>query len=65
MKIFVLSQQEWLHLDFGQTFKKILGMPMIEHVYIRAKFYKRWEKLFIAGCDPEIKFFVIIKIFHT
>lgn len=41
----------------GKPLKKILGMPMIEHVYIRAKFYKRWEKLFIAGCDPEIKFF--------
>ena len=27
----------------GKPLKKILGMPMIEHVYIRAKFYKRWK----------------------
>lgn len=41
----------------GKPLYKIAGMPMIEHVWHRAKMYKNWDKLFIATCDKEIKEF--------
>ena len=41
----------------GKPLKKILGIPMVEHVYTRARLYRKWDKLFVAGCDSEIKIF--------
>lgn len=38
----------------GKPMYKILGKPMIEHVYIRAAMYKGWTKLGLATCDKEI-----------
>ncbi len=37
--------------------KKILGIPMIEHVYERSKLFKDWENLFLTTPDNEIKKF--------
>lgn len=41
----------------GKPLKKILNIPMIKHVYLRSKYYKKWENLFITGCDREIQNF--------
>ena len=41
----------------GKPLAKINGIPMIEHVFERAKMYKGWDKLIIATCDKEIKNF--------
>ena len=40
---------------YGKPLAKILGMPMIEHVYRRCKLAKHIDDLFIATCDEEIK----------
>ena len=45
----------------GKPLYNIAGMPMIEHVWHRAKLYKKWDKLFLATCDNEIKDFAISK----
>ena len=39
----------------GKPLKSIQGKPMIEHVYERANFFKKWTKLSIATCDQKIK----------
>lgn len=41
----------------GKPLYPILGRPMIEHVYLRAKMYQGWDKLVLATCDKEIKDF--------
>lgn len=41
----------------GKPLKKILGIPMIEHVYERSKLFKNWEKLILTTCDKEIENF--------
>jgi len=41
--------------------KKILGIPMIEHVYERSKLFKKWQNLFLTTCDNEIKKFCFTK----
>ena len=41
----------------GKPLFKIAGIPMIEHVWHRAKMYSKWDKLVIATCDNEIKQF--------
>ena len=41
----------------GKPLFKIAGMPMLEHVWHRAKMYKKWDELLIATCDREIKDF--------
>jgi 3-deoxy-manno-octulosonate cytidylyltransferase (CMP-KDO synthetase) len=41
----------------GKPLKPILGRPLIEHCYLRAKIYPRWDGLFIATCDEEIRAF--------
>jgi len=41
----------------GKPLFKIAGMPMLEHVWHRAKMYKKWDELLIATCDSEIKDF--------
>ena len=41
----------------GKPLKLIKGKPMIEHVFERAKMYKKWNSLSLATCDKEIKEF--------
>ncbi|EMJ96564.1 cytidylyltransferase [Leptospira alstonii serovar Sichuan str. 79601] len=41
----------------------ILGRPMVEHVFHRAKLYQGWDELVIATCDAEISNFAKSKSF--
>lgn len=45
----------------GKPLYPILGRPMIEHVYLRAKMYGNWNKLVLATCDHEIERFAQAK----
>jgi 3-deoxy-manno-octulosonate cytidylyltransferase (CMP-KDO synthetase) len=47
----------------GKPLYPILGRPMVEHVYCRAKLYKGWDELAIATCDAEIESFARNKNF--
>jgi 3-deoxy-manno-octulosonate cytidylyltransferase (CMP-KDO synthetase) len=38
----------------GKPLHPILGRPMLEHVFERAKLYGDWDKLVLATCDKEI-----------
>jgi 3-deoxy-manno-octulosonate cytidylyltransferase (CMP-KDO synthetase) len=38
----------------GKPLARILGMPMVEHVYKRSQFAKRVDDVFVATCDDEI-----------
>ena len=39
----------------GKPLHPILGKPMLEHCYARANFFERWDGLFMATCDEEIR----------
>jgi 3-deoxy-manno-octulosonate cytidylyltransferase (CMP-KDO synthetase) len=41
----------------GKPLYPILGRPMVEHVFLRAKMYSKWDKLILATCDTEIELF--------
>jgi 3-deoxy-manno-octulosonate cytidylyltransferase (CMP-KDO synthetase) len=41
----------------GKPLHPILGRPMVEHVYERAKLFPRWDALAICTCDEEIRRF--------
>ena len=41
----------------GKPLFNIAGMSMLEHVWHRSKMYKKWDELFLATCDVEIKEF--------
>lgn len=41
----------------GKPLHPILGRPMVEHVYLRAKMYGGWHRLALATCDREIEQF--------
>jgi len=41
----------------GKPLFKILGRPMLEHVFERAKLYSRWDVLAVCTCDEEIRAF--------
>ena len=41
----------------GKPLAPILGRPMIEHCFQRAKMFERWDGLFLATCDEEIRAF--------
>ena len=41
----------------GKPLHPILGRPMLEHVYQRAKLYGNWDDLVLATCDEEIALF--------
>lgn len=47
----------------GKPLKKICNLPMIEHVYLRAKMFSFWNELVVATCDQEIKNFSMKKNF--
>ena len=49
----------------GKPLFKILKKPMIEHVMLRAKFYKGWNDLLVTTCDKEIKKFAESKDFSV
>lgn len=38
----------------GKPLHLICGKPMLEHCYARARFFERWDGLFLATCDDEI-----------
>ena len=42
---------------YGKPLHPILGILPLEHVFIRAKMYKKWRDLVVATCDKEIKSF--------
>jgi len=44
---------------YGKPLHPILGKPMLEHVYLRAKMYTKWSNLLVATCDKEIKDFCL------
>lgn len=39
---------------YGKPIKKILGYPMIEHVYKRVQLAKNVDEIYVATCDREI-----------
>ncbi len=39
----------------GKPLHLIAGRPLLEHCYLRAKLYERWDELFITTCDEEIR----------
>ena len=41
----------------GKPLHPILGRTLLEHVFERAKRFRRWDKLVIATCDEEIRDF--------
>ncbi len=41
----------------GKPLHQISGRPLLEHCYLRAKLYERWDGLFICTCDEEIREF--------
>lgn len=45
----------------GKPLHPILGRPMLEHVFQRAKLYGGWDELVLATCDEEIADFGRIK----
>jgi 3-deoxy-manno-octulosonate cytidylyltransferase (CMP-KDO synthetase) len=47
----------------GKPLHPILGRPMIEHVFLRAKMFPRWDVLALATCDGEIDDFARSKNF--
>ena len=62
MKIFGIIPARMSAKRFpGKPLKLIKGKPMLEHVFERAKIYRKWDKLVIATCDKEIKQFSQLK----
>ena len=41
----------------GKPLHPILGRPMIEHCFERARLFEQWDGLFLATCDEEIRAF--------
>jgi 3-deoxy-manno-octulosonate cytidylyltransferase (CMP-KDO synthetase) len=39
----------------GKPLHDIAGRPLLEHCYLRTKLFERWDGLFIATCDEEIR----------
>lgn len=49
----------------GKPLHLICGRPMIEHVFLRARMYDRFQSLYLATCDEEIVKFGRSKKFPT
>lgn len=45
----------------GKPLLPILGRAMLEHVYLRAQMFERWDMLAICTCDEEIRQFAAAK----
>lgn len=43
----------------GKPLYRIHGRPMVEHVFLRAKQFRRWDKLVLATCDEEIQDYAV------
>jgi 3-deoxy-manno-octulosonate cytidylyltransferase (CMP-KDO synthetase) len=41
----------------GKPLKPILGRPLIEHCFVRARMYPHWDGLYLATCDEAIRDF--------
>ena len=41
----------------GKPLHPILGHTLVEHCFLRARFFGRWDGLFLATCDEEIREF--------
>ena len=41
----------------GKPLHNIAGRPLLEHCYLRARLFDRWNDLFITTCDEEIRAF--------
>jgi 3-deoxy-manno-octulosonate cytidylyltransferase (CMP-KDO synthetase) len=41
----------------GKPLKPILGRPLIEHCFVRARMYPHWDGLYLATCDEPIRDF--------
>jgi 3-deoxy-manno-octulosonate cytidylyltransferase (CMP-KDO synthetase) len=41
----------------GKPLHNIAGRPLLEHCYLRARMYDRWDDLFITTCDEDIRAF--------
>lgn len=64
MKIYGLIPARMAASRFpGKPLYSILGRPMVEHVYWRARKYPGWAELAIATCDKEISDFAVSKNF--
>lgn len=49
----------------GKPLHVILGRPMVEHVFLRARMYAGWDRLVLATCDREIEDFAKSKKIPT
>ena len=49
---------------YGKPLKRIAGKPMLEHVFERAKMFKKWNGLTVATCDQKIKKFTQSKNYN-
>jgi 3-deoxy-manno-octulosonate cytidylyltransferase (CMP-KDO synthetase) len=66
MRIFGLVPARMAASRFpGKPLYPILGRPMVEHVYCRARQYGGWDELAIATCDQEIGDFAASKNIPT
>lgn len=41
----------------GKPLQPICGRPLVEHCYLRAALYDRWDGLYLCTCDDEIRDF--------
>ncbi|MDA1091612.1 MAG: 3-deoxy-manno-octulosonate cytidylyltransferase [Proteobacteria bacterium] len=41
----------------GKPLADIAGRPLLEHCYLRARLFERWDGLFIATCDDDVRAF--------
>jgi 3-deoxy-manno-octulosonate cytidylyltransferase (CMP-KDO synthetase) len=57
MRIGIIPARMGSHRFPGKPLAKIAGVPMIGHVWERARASLAFDKLFVAGCDPEIEQF--------
>jgi 3-deoxy-manno-octulosonate cytidylyltransferase (CMP-KDO synthetase) len=47
----------------GKPLKPILGRPLIEHCFVRARMYPHWDGLYLATCDDPIRDFAASRAF--
>ncbi len=45
----------------GKPLHPILGRPMLDHVFCRARMFSEWDELVLATCDTEIAEFAVAK----
>jgi 3-deoxy-manno-octulosonate cytidylyltransferase (CMP-KDO synthetase) len=64
MKIFGIVPARMASSRFpGKPLHPICGRPMIEHVFERARMFKRWDGLYLATCDADIAAYAKAKSF--